>query len=81
MTTLISSSTLRQAVADAVDLVNSNPGQASVSLLFQGGEFPELDFVANSAFLEGEQFVFTSGFERFGGSLKELTSIRAELIH
>ena len=70
--------TLHQAVASAVDLVNANPGQASILLRF-GQDEPEVDFVANSAFLEGDRFVFTAGFEKFHGSIRELVSIRAEV--
>jgi len=71
---------LHRAVADAVQLVNTHSGQACVRLRFQSGEVPELDFVANSASLHGEKFVFTAGFEKFDGMVGELAGIRAELI-
>lgn len=71
---------LRKAVTDAVDLVNSHSGAASVRLEFNSETVPPIDFVANSGSFEGENFVFTAGFETYGGSMEELKNIRAELI-
>ncbi len=71
---------LRKAVTDAVDLVNSHSGAASVRLEFNSETAPPLDFVANSGSVEGEHFTFTAGFETYGGSVEELKGIRAELI-
>lgn len=71
---------IKDAVASAVDLVNRHPGEASIVLRFGGVDVPEIDFVANSARLEGERFMFTAGFEKFDGSVRELSDIRAELI-
>ncbi len=71
---------LRKAVTDAVDLVNSHSGAASVRLEFNSEAVPPLDFVANSGSFEGENFIFTAGFETYGGSVEELKDIRAELI-
>jgi hypothetical protein len=71
---------LQRAVMDAVNLVNTHSGQTSVRLLFNSDEMPELDFVANSAVLRGQQFEFTAGFETYGGSIEELLDIRAEVI-
>lgn len=73
-------SDMQMAVADAVRLVNSHSGQASVRLKFNSGDVPELDFVANSARVLGDRFVFTAGFETFDGSIRELADIHAELI-
>ena len=69
---------IRRAVADAVELVNTHAGKAAVHLLFKGED--EIDFIANSARIEGDQFEFASGFESFTGSVGELSRIRAELI-
>ncbi|MCH7872603.1 MAG: hypothetical protein IID33_12970 [Planctomycetes bacterium] len=71
---------LRKAVTDAVDLVNSHSGAASVRLEFNSETVPPIDFVANSGSFEGENFIFTAGFETYGGSMEELKNIRAELI-
>ena len=71
---------LRKAVTDAVDLVNSHSGAASVRLEFNSESVPPIDFVANSGSFEGENFIFTAGFETYGGSVDELKDIRAELI-
>ena len=70
---------LRRAVAQAVDLVNSHSGQTSVRLRF-ASDPADIDFVANSARLRGGLFEFQSGFETYGGSVEELSEIKAELI-
>ncbi len=71
---------LRKAVTDAVDLVNSHSGAASVRLEFNSATVPPVDFVANSGSVEGEHFTFTAGFETYGGSVDELKGIQTELI-
>ncbi len=71
---------LRKAVTDAVDLVNSHSGAASVRLEFNSETVPPVDFVANSGSVDGGHFTFTAGFETYGGSVEELKGIRAELI-
>ena len=76
----MSDSHLRKAVTDAVELVNSHSGAASVRLEFNSESVPPIHFVANSGSFEGENFVFTAGFETYGGSVDELKDIRAELI-
>lgn len=70
---------IARAVADAVKLVNANSGNACVRLRFNE-DAGEVDFVANSATISGESFEFISGFDSFGGSLRELADIRAEVI-
>ena len=70
---------IRQKIADAVELVNSHAGRATVHLLFKGES--EIDFVANAARLDGEVFSFEAGFEQFSGHLEEVGDIRTELIH
>lgn len=74
------STEIQRAVSDAVQLVNTHSGQASVHLCFQSRELPEVDFVANSASLQGDRFRFTAGFETFDGTVAELSDIRTELI-
>lgn len=69
---------IRQKVADAVQLVNNHAGRASVHLCFKGES--EIDFIANSARLDGEAFSFEAGYESFSGSLDEIANIRTELI-
>lgn len=71
---------LRKAVSDAVDLVNSHSGATSVRLEFKVAGLPPLDFVANSGIFEGDRFMFTAGFERYDGSIRDLKHIHAELI-
>ena len=71
---------LQQAVADAVNLVNTHSGQASVRLWFNSAEFGEVDFVANSASLQGDKFSFAAGFETYDGLVAELANIKTELI-
>ncbi len=70
---------LQTAVADAVRMVNTQPGMTCVRLKF-AGEPAEIDFVANSADLLGDRFTFTAGFQTFDGSVRELADIRTELI-
>ncbi|MFH1748190.1 MAG: hypothetical protein ABIG44_14240 [Planctomycetota bacterium] len=72
---------LQRAVSQAVKLVNAHSGQTSVHLCFRSMDFPEIDFVANSASIQGDKFHFTAGFETFDGSVTELTDIRAQLIN
>ncbi len=72
---------LKRAVAEAVDQVNAHSGRACVHLRFNAGDLPELEFMANSGRVSGGDFVFTSGFETYGGSIQELASIRTELIN
>lgn len=71
---------LQRAVADAVRLVNTHPGQAGVRLEFRSAEFGQVDFVANAAQLEGNRFSFSAGFETYNGTIDELARIRAEVI-
>ena len=75
---MLTTTPIRQAVADAVQLVNANAGKANIHLLFR--DEPELDFVANAARIDGEVFEFTAGIESFSGRLEELAGIRSELI-
>ena len=70
---------LHRAVANAVNLVNSHSGHTCVRLRFCD-EPSEIDFVANSASIEGATFEFQAGFETYGGSLEELSDIRTEVI-
>lgn len=70
---------IRSSVADAVNLVNGHAGRATVHLLFKGES--EVDFIANSARLEGDEFSFEAGFECFSGRIDEVAGIRTELIH
>ena len=71
---------LNQAVRDAVDLVNSNAGHTSVHLMFHD-DSSALDFIANSARLQGPMFEFNAGFETYGGRIDELSDIRFEIIN
>jgi hypothetical protein len=70
---------LRRAVAKAVDLVNSHSGQTSVHLRFVNDP-SAIDFIANSARLQGAAFEFQAGFETYGGSVDELSEIRTEVL-
>ena len=70
---------LRRAIAQAVDLVNSHSGQASVHLRF-ANDPSAIDFIANSARLQEGRFEFQAGFETYGGSLEELSEISTEVI-
>jgi hypothetical protein len=70
---------LQRAVANAVTLVNSNSGQTCVRLRFSD-DSPEIDFVANAARCDRGNFEFQAGFETYGGSVEELSDIRAEII-
>jgi len=70
---------LRQAVLNAVDLVNTHAGQTSVHLHFTGDN-SGLDFIANSASMHGSQFEFQAGYEKIGGEVKELSNIKTEII-
>ena len=72
---------LKRAVAEAVNQVNAHSGRACVHLRFNVGDLPELEFMANSGSLTGGEFVFTSGFETYGGLVQELASIHTELIN
>lgn len=71
---------LARAMANVVHLVNAHSGQASVCLRFASRDAGELDFVANSAAMRGDQFEFTAGFETYVGRLGELADVRAEVI-
>ena len=73
------SAELRRAVAEAVDVVNAHSGQTSVHLRF-AGDPAAVDFVANSARLQGATFEFQAGFETYGGSVDELSEIKTEII-
>jgi hypothetical protein len=73
------SSELRRAVMQAVDLVNTHSGQTSVHLRF-AHEPVDVDFVANSAQMQGERFEFQAGFETYGGKIDELSDIKTEVI-
>jgi hypothetical protein len=77
---MVTSQELKRAVAEAVDQVNTHSGRACVHLRFNSADLPELEFLANSARLMGEKFLFTSGFETYDGSIEELASIRTEVI-
>jgi hypothetical protein len=70
---------LRRAVMQAVDLVNAHSGQTSVHLRF-ANEPVDIDFVANSARIQGEKFEFQAGFETYGGTVAELSDIKTEVI-
>ncbi|MGD8453961.1 MAG: hypothetical protein PVJ57_19265 [Phycisphaerae bacterium] len=67
-------------LANAVHLVNAHSGQAAVCLRFASGEADELDFIANSAAMQGDQFEFTAGIETYTGRVAELAEVRAEVI-
>lgn len=73
------SAELRRAVAEAVDVVNTHSGQATVHLRFASDPVG-IDFVANSARMLGGTFEFQAGFETYGGLVEELSEIRTELI-
>ena len=73
------SSELRRAVMQAVELVNTHAGQTSVSLRF-ADDPADVNFVANSARLQGITFEFQAGFETYGGSVEELSDIKTEVI-
>lgn len=70
---------LRRAVMQAVNLVNAHSGQTSVHLRF-ADDPSAIDFVANSARIQGERFEFQSGFETYGGAVEELSDIKTEVI-
>ncbi|MCG3127555.1 MAG: hypothetical protein CHACPFDD_02418 [Phycisphaerae bacterium] len=76
---LASTTTLRTSVEDAIKLVNLHSGQANVRLWFNTQ--PPYDFIANSGTLQGDNFVFTAGFETIEGRIHDLREIRAELIN
>lgn len=69
---------LKKALNEAVRLVNGHSGATTVRLEYDGA--PPIDFVANSGSFEGENFVFTAGFETYGGTLDQLRNVRAQLI-
>lgn len=69
---------LRHAVDQAVKVVNAHQGETCVHVTFAGE--PEIDFVANSARLDGEAFEFRAGFETLAGRVAEVAAIRAEVI-
>lgn len=77
---LASTTTLRTSVEDAIKLVNLHSGQANVRLWFNSVQ-PPFDFIANSGALQGDNFVFTAGFETIEGRINDLREIRAELIN
>lgn len=70
---------LNQAVRQAVELVNLHGGHTSVKLRFSDDP-NSLDFIANSAKLQGPLFEFNAGFETYGGRVDELSEIRFEVI-
>lgn len=70
---------LRRAVMRAIDLVNAHSGQTSVHLRF-AGDPAAIDFVANSARMQGGRFEFQSGFETYGGDVEELSDIKTQVI-
>ena len=70
---------LGSAIADAVEVVNAHAGQTRVLLTFSDDP-QELDFVANSARLDGAAFVFQAGVDSYSGSVEELLDIRTEVI-
>lgn len=70
---------LTREVTDAVTLVNRHAGAACVRLVF-ADDPAELDFVASSASLSGDEFQFRSGFETFSGTVGDLKQIRVEVI-
>jgi len=70
---------LRRAVMQAVDLVNTHSGQTSVHLRF-AADPAAIDFVANSARMQGGEFEFQAGFETYTGSVEELSDIKTEVI-
>ncbi len=69
---------LKRALNEAVEMVNGHSGATTVRLEYDGS--PPIDFVANSGSFEGESFVFTAGFETYGGTLDQLRDVRARLI-
>lgn len=70
---------MQQAVSDAVEMVNTQPGLTCVRLRFADDPY-EVDFVANAAAFTAGRFEFKAGFETYEGAVDELSEIRAELI-
>ena len=70
---------IRKAVLQAISDVNAQPGQTSVHLRFNDDPL-DVDFVANSASMQGAAFEFQAGFETYGGSIDELSDIKTETI-
>jgi hypothetical protein len=70
---------IRAAVNEAVKVVNANAGKTCVHLQFAGDPIG-LDFVANAATFQGGAFEFQAGFETYGGSVEELSGVRADVI-
>lgn len=77
--TATASPELQRAVRSAVSLVNSHAGQTWVHLRFSD-DSGDVDFVANAARISDGRFEFQAGFETYGGSVHELSEIRAEVI-
>lgn len=70
---------VQQAVADAVDLVNTHAGRTCIRLRFEG-DLDAVDFVANAAKLQEGRFEFQAGIETYQGMVSELSEINAHLI-
>lgn len=70
---------MQNALADAVSTVNAHAGETRVRLRFSDDP-DELDFVANSAMMRNNAFEFQAGFATYGGSVEEISEIRAEII-
>ena len=70
---------LTRSVSDAVSMVNEHAGAACVRLWF-ADDPAEIDFVASSASLAGDQFQFRSGFETYAGVVGDLRQIKVDVI-
>ncbi len=81
MPATVASEELQRAVSHAVNLVNTHSGNASIMLRFKDSDGADIDFVANSARLDGEKFLFTAGYEEYAGLIEELSAIEARLIN
>lgn len=70
---------VRLAVHEAVNTVNTHAGETCVRVRFANDPH-EIDFIANAARLIDGAFEFQAGFETLAGKLDEIESIRTEPI-
>lgn len=73
------SAEISRTVSNAVTLVNQHAGAACVRLQFTDDPI-ELDFIASSASISGDEFQFRSGFETYSGNVSDLKHCKVEVI-
>lgn len=72
-------SELNNVIRDVVRMVNENSGQTSVRLRYCD-DCDDINFVANSARLDGCSFEFVAGFETYCGTVEDLADLSANVI-